>query len=62
MELPLNDSFLDGGYMVTPSSRHPGGVNMVLCDGSVAFRSNEIDPQAWFALGSRNGGEVSSVE
>jgi prepilin-type N-terminal cleavage/methylation domain-containing protein/prepilin-type processing-associated H-X9-DG protein len=57
-----NDSFLDGGYMVTPSSQHPGGVNMVLCDGSVVFRADEIAPEPWFALGSRNGGEVSSVE
>jgi prepilin-type N-terminal cleavage/methylation domain-containing protein/prepilin-type processing-associated H-X9-DG protein len=43
---------------MTPSSRHTGGVNMLLGDGSVRFVRNGIDLATWRALGSRNGGEV----
>jgi prepilin-type N-terminal cleavage/methylation domain-containing protein/prepilin-type processing-associated H-X9-DG protein len=39
-------------------SRHPGGVNLLLCDGSVRFIGETIDLQTWHALGSRNGNEV----
>jgi len=39
-------------------SRHPGGVNVALVDGSVRFVSNTVDLNVWRALGSRNGGEV----
>lgn len=38
-------------------SRHPGGVNLLLCDGSVRFVGDSIDLNTWHALGSRNGGE-----
>lgn len=39
-------------------SRHPGGVNMALCDGSVRFASETVDVRVWRTLGSRDGGEV----
>ena len=39
-------------------SRHPGGVNVALVDGSVRFAGETIDVETWRALGSRNGGEV----
>ena len=39
-------------------SRHPGGVHVMLCDGSVRFVSDSIDLQTWQALGSRKGGEI----
>jgi prepilin-type N-terminal cleavage/methylation domain-containing protein/prepilin-type processing-associated H-X9-DG protein len=39
-------------------SRHQGGVNVALCDGSIRFVSNSIDLPTWQALGSMNGGEV----
>ncbi len=42
-----------------PSSRHTGGVNMALCDGSVRFVSENIDLALWRAVGSRSGGEVA---
>ncbi|NLF70516.1 MAG: DUF1559 domain-containing protein [Candidatus Anammoximicrobium sp.] len=38
-------------------SRHPGGVNLLLCDGSVRFVSNSVELATWRALASRNGGE-----
>jgi prepilin-type N-terminal cleavage/methylation domain-containing protein/prepilin-type processing-associated H-X9-DG protein len=43
---------------VTARSKHGGGVNALFCDGHVQFIANGIDPVAWHALGSRNGGEV----
>ena len=42
-------------------SRHPGGVNVVLCDGSVHFISDSIDVILWRALGSIDGGELVQV-
>ena len=42
------------------SSNHPGGANMLLCDGSVRFLKNSASfPTVW-ALGSRRGEVVSS--
>jgi prepilin-type N-terminal cleavage/methylation domain-containing protein/prepilin-type processing-associated H-X9-DG protein len=39
-------------------SRHTGGVNVLLGDGSVRFVRNTIDLATWRALGTMNGGEV----
>jgi type II secretory pathway pseudopilin PulG len=39
-------------------SHHPGGVNGCLLDGSVHFYSDQINLDAWHALGSIDGGEV----
>ncbi|MHC2066653.1 DUF1559 family PulG-like putative transporter [Bremerella sp. T1] len=39
-------------------SRHPGGVNFTLADGSVRFITETVDSQTYHAMGSRNGGEV----
>jgi prepilin-type N-terminal cleavage/methylation domain-containing protein/prepilin-type processing-associated H-X9-DG protein len=41
-------------------SRHTGGVNAVMGDGSVRFFSNSIDLLTWRALGTAQGGEVVS--
>ena len=43
-------------------SRHSGGVNAVLCDGSVRFVSDDIALDAWQAMGTMNGDEVGSEE
>ena len=43
-------------------SRHPGGVNALLCDASVHFYNNDIDIEVWRALSTREGGEVSRYE
>ena len=50
-----------GDFVVTPSSRHPGGVNQVRADASVHFVSNNIGLEPWWALGSRNDGRVTDL-
>lgn len=39
-------------------SKHTGGSNWVLADGSVRFMTYNLTPQMWQALATRNGGEV----
>jgi prepilin-type N-terminal cleavage/methylation domain-containing protein/prepilin-type processing-associated H-X9-DG protein len=48
--------------MTTADSKHPGGVNVLMADGSVRFVKLSINLQTWWALGSRNGGEVLSAD
>jgi prepilin-type processing-associated H-X9-DG protein len=43
---------------VTSRSFHPGGVNVLMMDGSVRFVRNSIAQATWRALGTRAGGEV----
>jgi prepilin-type N-terminal cleavage/methylation domain-containing protein/prepilin-type processing-associated H-X9-DG protein len=50
--------FLVGKSTMPPSSRHTGGVNVLLGDGSVRFVRDAVELATWRALGSRNGGEV----
>jgi prepilin-type processing-associated H-X9-DG protein len=44
------------------NSHHPGGVNVMFCDGSVRFIKDTVNIQTWWALGSRAGGEVISSD
>ena len=46
------------GTATTASSRHPGGVNLALVDGSVRFVSDSIDRATWWALGSKADGDI----
>jgi prepilin-type N-terminal cleavage/methylation domain-containing protein/prepilin-type processing-associated H-X9-DG protein len=39
-------------------SRHTGGVNVVMCDGSVHFITDGISWDVWQALGTSQGGET----
>jgi prepilin-type N-terminal cleavage/methylation domain-containing protein/prepilin-type processing-associated H-X9-DG protein len=41
----------------TPSSQHPGGVNVCMGDGTVKFVSDSIDERIWWALGSRDAND-----
>jgi prepilin-type N-terminal cleavage/methylation domain-containing protein/prepilin-type processing-associated H-X9-DG protein len=44
------------------SSRHPGVVNVLMCDGGVKAIKSTINVNTWWALGSRAGGEVISSD
>ena len=46
----------------TASSRHPGGVNVLLCDGSVKFIKSSITKETWWAIGTMANGEVVSSD
>lgn len=48
----------DGTNIVTASSNHVGGAQLCFVDGHVQFVSQNIDNRVWWAIGSRNGGEV----
>jgi prepilin-type processing-associated H-X9-DG protein len=44
------------------SSFHPGGLNVLLMDGSVRFMRSGINLTIWQALGTRASGEVVSAD
>ena len=50
----------DGDHVVTPSSRHAGGVNMVSVDGSIRFVTDSINRETWWKLGARDDGQIIS--
>ncbi|WP_435010924.1 DUF1559 domain-containing protein [Tundrisphaera lichenicola] len=49
-------------YAWTFSSRHPGGVNMLMGDGSVRFIKNSISVYTWWSLATMAGAEVISAD
>jgi prepilin-type N-terminal cleavage/methylation domain-containing protein/prepilin-type processing-associated H-X9-DG protein len=52
----------NGLTMLAARSRHPGGVNVGFCDGSVKFLKNTVNPVTYMALSTSRGGEVVSSD
>ncbi|MGB8854301.1 MAG: DUF1559 domain-containing protein [Pirellulales bacterium] len=42
-------------------SRHPGGVNVAMADGSLRFVADDVDPAVWKAAATRAGGEAVTL-
>jgi prepilin-type N-terminal cleavage/methylation domain-containing protein len=60
--IPFNDPLMPvstaGAQFNAARSRHHGGVNAALCDGSARFINNNVKQITWQALGTMNGKEV----
>lgn len=54
----LSASSVGGPCALAARSKHPGGVNACLLDGSVRFVANTIQWATWQALGTTKGGET----
>jgi prepilin-type N-terminal cleavage/methylation domain-containing protein/prepilin-type processing-associated H-X9-DG protein len=59
---PIPDMTSGSAKIGTARSRHPGGVNIGLCDGSVRFIGDTINVTTWRALWTREAGEVDSED
>jgi prepilin-type N-terminal cleavage/methylation domain-containing protein/prepilin-type processing-associated H-X9-DG protein len=46
----------------TATSRHPGGVNCAMMDGSVRFIKDTISTATWWGLGTQAGAEIISSD
>jgi prepilin-type N-terminal cleavage/methylation domain-containing protein/prepilin-type processing-associated H-X9-DG protein len=55
-------SMTNMAMQVPPSSNHPGGVHVMMGDGSVRFMSENIALGTWRAVGTRNGNEVVDLQ
>jgi prepilin-type N-terminal cleavage/methylation domain-containing protein/prepilin-type processing-associated H-X9-DG protein len=47
---------------ITATSNHPGGVNVGFADGSVRFVRDSVSLPAWWAIGTRNQGEIVGAD
>ena len=43
---------------ITSRSYHPGGVNVLMGDGTAKFIRSTVDGRVWRALGTVGGGEI----
>ena len=51
-------SLTQGDFIVTPTSNHHGGVNVCFADAHVQFIQDDVDPNVWWAMGSRDEGDI----
>jgi len=60
----LNPSYSgsDSQELTNAGSQHPGGGNVLFGDGSVKFVKSSLSRTVWWALGSKDGGEVVSSD
>jgi prepilin-type N-terminal cleavage/methylation domain-containing protein/prepilin-type processing-associated H-X9-DG protein len=59
--LPCQASGDNQNWIFASRSRHMGGVQAMMCDGSVRFVSDMINQAAWQAQGTMNGAEPPSA-
>jgi prepilin-type N-terminal cleavage/methylation domain-containing protein/prepilin-type processing-associated H-X9-DG protein len=52
----------DHSNITNANSNHPGGANVLMGDGSVRFVKSTLQPNIWWALGTKAGGEVVSSD
>jgi prepilin-type processing-associated H-X9-DG protein len=50
------------GVVMTASSRHRGGVNLLLAGGSIRFIGTSVDAAVWEALGNMHSGKAINLE
>jgi prepilin-type N-terminal cleavage/methylation domain-containing protein/prepilin-type processing-associated H-X9-DG protein len=62
MGLPCQGNAGDQRAYAGSRSRHPGGINVLLGDGSVRFVKNSVNPTIWVGLNTISGGEVISAD
>jgi prepilin-type N-terminal cleavage/methylation domain-containing protein/prepilin-type processing-associated H-X9-DG protein len=60
--LPCTGGAGDRASYAGARSRHPGGINSLLGDGSVRFFKDSVNQAIWVQLNSINGGEVISAD
>ncbi|MEW4567143.1 DUF1559 domain-containing protein [Tautonia sp. JC769] len=60
--LPCTGDAGDSQAFAAARSRHAGGINVVLGDGSVRFLKDTINPLIWVGLNTVRGGEVISAD
>lgn len=58
----VTDPITGGQWNVAARSRHSGGVNSSLADGSVRFTASTIDRVTWQSLCTASGGEVANPD
>jgi prepilin-type N-terminal cleavage/methylation domain-containing protein/prepilin-type processing-associated H-X9-DG protein len=58
--------FYDGTHtdngVITASSWHSGGVNLAFMDGSVRFIKDSVNQMSWWAIATKDNGEVISAD
>jgi prepilin-type N-terminal cleavage/methylation domain-containing protein/prepilin-type processing-associated H-X9-DG protein len=57
-----NNSGINDAGAPDASSKHAGGVNMLMCDGSVRFIKDTVSTSSWWAIGTRAGNETVSAD
>jgi prepilin-type N-terminal cleavage/methylation domain-containing protein/prepilin-type processing-associated H-X9-DG protein len=60
--LPCDVALVDDLNSAASRSRHLRGVNGLMCDGSVRWVSNDVDPKAWRSLVTVNSGDDAGAE
>jgi len=57
-----NGGGMDEAQFVNATSLHPGGCNVLFCDGSVKFIKSSVAMNTWWSLGTKANGEVISSD